>query len=468
MRPRRPVYREDSRTRHAGTAPLIHDSHLASADRLYRGAGCCGLLFAPPCANRLHIRSASGSAAGHRWPAAGRRRNPHERDDAGRSRDGRRTGRGVGIQDTDPGAGVRARRCRLRGVADPLERHDRPEAGARRALPGRGRRHRLRPVRARAQSPALRQGRRPQHRRAGGGRRRHDAGHVADAWRLGGSRAKDRPGAGGLPAGRRGPRDPGARAGHGSGIRVGHRGDRAHARRGVRLPDAPLGLDVGQRGRHGRRDRRGAARARERRREPGPVLGIAGRRRQLRRRHPDRLRAASGRAGNRGRPRGVACQRRAGRARVLPDLRRAGAARADAGRPHAPGASRAVAAERRARQAHRRAARLLHWRPCEGRDAPGSAEGAGPPNRRRPRAPPLHAAPVAARRHPAEGPPLLLEERVPAADRTRPCARSSSGTRRPSPRRTRRSSCSSSRAPSTAWTAITRRSGTATRATCST
>ena len=235
------VYREDSRTRHAGTAPLF-TIRTCLRRPPHRGAGCCGLLCTS--LREWPTLGQHGSAAGHRWPAAGRRRNPHERDDAGRTRDGHRTGRCVGIQDTDPGTGVRARRCRLRGVAGALERHDRQEAGARRALPGRGRRHRLRPVRARARPPALHQGRRPQHRRAGGRRRRHDARHVADARRLGGSRAEDRPRAGGLPAGRRGPRDAGARAGHRSGIRVGHRGDRAHARRGLRLPDAPLGLDV--------------------------------------------------------------------------------------------------------------------------------------------------------------------------------------------------------------------------------
>ena len=69
----------------------------------------------------------------------------------------------------------------------------------------------------------------------------------------------------GLPAQRRRPGDPGARAGDGARLRVRDRGRRPHARRRLRLPDPPVRLD-------GRQPRRGRGRHRRRGgpdREPG-------------------------------------------------------------------------------------------------------------------------------------------------------------------------------------------------------
>ena len=121
----------------------------------------------------------------------------------------------------------------------------------------------VRAVRARAPAAALRQGRRPQHRRPGHGRRRPDARHVAHARRLGG------------PAQRIARAQAGCLLGdvdretqvHGladrARLRLADRHRRAHPGRRVRLPHAALGLDLGQRRRDGRRDRRRAAGARD-------------------------------------------------------------------------------------------------------------------------------------------------------------------------------------------------------------
>ena len=56
-------------------------------------------------------------------------------------------------------------------------------------------------------------------------------------------------------------------------------------------------------------------------------------------------------------------------------------------------------------------------RPAEGERLVAPIKTFGTPDRGRARAPSLRAAPGSARRHAAEGPPLLLEERVPAAHR---------------------------------------------------
>ncbi len=94
--------------------------------------------------------------------------------------------------------------------------------------------------------PHLHQGWWPQHRRTGGARRRPAARHVADARRLGRRAAAAGPGAGRLPAGRRRPRDAGARPGRRARLRLEHRVRRPDARRRVRLPDPPLRLDQRQ------------------------------------------------------------------------------------------------------------------------------------------------------------------------------------------------------------------------------
>ena len=127
-----------------------------------------------------------------------------------------------------------------------------------------------------------------------------------------------------------------------------------------------------------------------------------------------------GRSRDRRRRRRLAGERGARGARAVPDARRAGPARTHARRAHAPGAAGAVAAEGDAREADRGAARLPQ------REARGGREGRRPhqvvrqADRRRARAPAVRADAVAARRHAAEGPALLLEERVPAAHRAGP------------------------------------------------
>ena len=78
--------------------------------------------------------------------------------------------------------------------------------------------------------------------------------------------AQGRPRPGRLPARRRGSRDAAARAGDGPGIRLAHRHRRPHARRRLWLPHPPVGLDDGQRRRHGSGHRRRAGDPRERRR----------------------------------------------------------------------------------------------------------------------------------------------------------------------------------------------------------
>ena len=158
-----------------------------------------------------------------------------------------------------------------------------------------------------------------------------------------------RPRPGRLPAGRRGSRDPAPRARRGARLRLRHRHRRAHAGRRLRLPDAAASA-----GRattcsvDGGGHRRRAAGARQRDGEPGPVLGPARRRRQLRRGDRLRVPALPGRPGDRRRRRRLARRGRAARCssctarsprQAPPELTCVAAA--------APGAAGALAARRR-------------------------------------------------------------------------------------------------------------------------
>ena len=107
------------------------------------------------------------------------------------------------------------------------------------------------------------------------------------------------------------PPDAGVRAGDHRRARVEHRGGRADAGRRLGLARAPVRPHLRQpaRGRAGHGG--GRARPRERGREPGAVLGAAGRRRQLRRGHRARVPAARGRPDGLRRARAVRPGRRA-------------------------------------------------------------------------------------------------------------------------------------------------------------
>ena len=109
---------------------------------------------------------------------------------------------------------------------------------------------------ARQHDLLLYQGRRPQHRRPRGRRRRAACWTSAHARRLGRPGTEDRPRPGRMPAGRRRPRDTAARTRHGPRLRLAHRRRRPDAGRRFRLPHTALGLDYGQRRRDGGRDRR--------------------------------------------------------------------------------------------------------------------------------------------------------------------------------------------------------------------
>ena len=187
---------------------------------------------------------------------------------------------------------LRARRCGLRRRPPRPQRADRSPTGADRALPERGRRGRGGALRPRWGARDLRPGRRSQRGRARGrGRRRDDRP----------GRDEGDPGRPGCPNGtRRGRRDLGGAQCRGRGARPGghrrrhlHDGDRrAHARRRARLAHAEVRAGLGQRARDRARDRRRRGRRGHGRIGPGPVLGAAWRRRQLRGGHHLHLPAA--------------------------------------------------------------------------------------------------------------------------------------------------------------------------------
>ncbi len=191
-----------------------------------------------------------------------------------------------------------------------------------RPLPRHGRRHRRRPGGARVRPAAHDQGRRPQYRRAGVLRRRAHARHVADARRLGRSVGEGGARAGRLSSRRRRPRDPAPRARGRARVRLQHGMRGPDARRRLRLPLAPVRVDERQRDRDRSRHSRRAGDSRLRARAQRPLLGSARRRRQLRRRHELRVRAAPGRPRHHRRRdrlarrrRGRACSRCTGRLR---------------------------------------------------------------------------------------------------------------------------------------------------------
>ena len=176
----------------------------------------------------------------------------------------------------------------------------------------------------------------------------------------------------------------------------------------------------------------GANPARLRERERRLVLGPARWRRQLRHRHVVRVPARAGRPRNPRRRDRVARRGRQAGARRVQRIQRQGAARADDGRRAAHRATCAVAAERGARQADRRALRLPQ-RP--GRTRRGAARPlaqAGSTGGRHRDAAALHANAEPARRHAAQGSALLLEVALPGRHRW-PHDRVGRGARRPHP-----------------------------------
>ena len=187
----------------------------------------------------------------------------------------------------------------------------------------------VRQGRARARPAAVDQRRRPQHRRARRVRRRAHARHVAHARRLGRSGREGGARAGRLSPRRRGPRDPAPRARGRARVRLQHRLRGADARRRIRLPHAAVRVDERQRRRDRSRHRRRPGDSRLRAGAQRPLLGASWRRRQLRRRHELRVRAAPGRARHH---RGRDCLARRGRGprpRDVPVARGRGPARAD-------------------------------------------------------------------------------------------------------------------------------------------
>ena len=179
------------------------------------------------------------------------------------------------------------------------------------------------------------------------------------------------------------------------------------------------------------RHRRRPGRARVRAREQRPLLGAARRRRQLRRRHELRVRAAPGRPRDR-RRRDRLARRRGGDAcsRCTATLAARGAARADLRRR---AAHRAAGALARAKEVHGKpivALFVCYSGPLADGEkllAPIKAFGApvGDIVQRRP----VRVAADAARRDPAQGPPLLLEVGVPARASNPDSSRRRSSTR---------------------------------------
>ena len=287
-----------------------------------------------------------------------------------------------------PGRAPAPRRRRIRRGPQDLERRDRPAAGADRPLRERRRRRRRPPARPRARPAARRPRRRPQRRGPVRQRRRPRDRPVADARDRGRPRGAHRPRRRRRPVGRPRRRDAGPRPGHRRRHRHPHGHRRAHARRRDRLAHAPPRRHGRQPAGRRRRHRRRRPGARERGREPRPVLGPARRRRQLRDRDLVRVPPARGRADHprrpallraRGRPRGAA---------LLPRLHRGRARRADDDPQPAHGAAAAVHPAGVPRAAGRGRRGLLGRRPRARR---GRARAAAPlrdpaGRRRRPRA----------------------------------------------------------------------------------
>ncbi len=211
----------------------------------------------------------------------------------------------------------------------------------------------------------------------GGGLGTCDDGVVLDLSGLKGIRGRPRRphGAGRrrLPLGRSGCRDQRARAGDAQRDHLDHRRRRPHARRRPRPPDPQMRPDDRQPARGGGRARQRRAGPRRRGREPRPLLGDPGRRRQLRRRHlvplptargrhdrrrPDLLAGRAGRRGADGLPR-LPAERPAGAERLLRlRLRSAGAA-VPRGAPPAQGLRRRLVLRRATRKTPPR-----RWRRC--------------------------------------------------------------------------------------------------------
>ncbi|CAA9223685.1 MAG: Oxidoreductase, FAD-binding, partial [uncultured Acetobacteraceae bacterium] len=305
---------------------------------------------------------------------------------------------------------------RLRGRPPALERHGGQAA----------RRHRaLRHARGRAPGAALRPWRRaggrgarrrPQHRRRLLLRRRPDGRPFAHEGRPGGSRAPDR-----ARGARRAPRrvrrgDPGARAGHDHGREQRHRHRRSDARRRPRPagPERRPGLRQPPRGGGGAGGR--ALGAGERGGEPGPALGPAGRRRQLRDRHRLRVPAAPARADGARRDAALGLVRGPGcHAPLRRVLRRRPGRGGRPGRPaHRPGRR----ADVRRLRILRRAGRAWRTR------AAAAARGRSPPGAGPRRAGRLHRAAGLGRRSLPPGQAVPLEVAFPARPRRR-------GDRRP-------------------------------------
>ena len=281
--------------RHLSPAPALVGRLPAHSSRRNRSPACGACRPA-----RSLVARALRHARGDQTNASPHPERPGHRPHPG---DAHRT------QEPPQGPRPHPRRRRLRGLPHRLERHDRPAPGAGGPVPRHRRRDRVRPVRPRPRPPALHQGRGPQHRGPRHRRRRPHARPLPHARRLGRPAHPGGACAGRLPPGRRGPRDPAARARRRARIRLGDRHHGTHPGRRIRLPDQAVGLDLGHRARDGPRDRRRPAGAGERRRAPRSLLGTARRGREFRRRDRHRLRPASCRPRGGRRPGGLAGQR---------------------------------------------------------------------------------------------------------------------------------------------------------------
>ena len=286
--------------------------------------------------------------------------------------------------------------------------------GADRALPRRRRCHRLRQCRARARPAALDQGRRPQHRRAG---RAATAALMLDMSLMRGvwvdPPERRRARAGRVPARRRRSRNASPWPGRGARVRVRHRLRGADARRRLRLSHAPLRLDERQPGRRSISSppTAGASAHRSARTAicSGDCAAAAATSASPRASTIGSIR--SGRRSSAARSPGAARTRQAC-SRCIATLATQRAARADLRRRAAPRAAGAVDRQGGARQADRRAVRLLLGTAGGRRAGARADQGLRHSGRRRRAEAVVRLAADAARRHPAEGPPLLLEVRV--------------------------------------------------------